>query len=87
MDTRERLIQVRRQYTHGEFVEHAKTDAGRRDIGIDAKLAAELTAWKFQQKPEARQADSPVIATAKGAPISASNFLSREFRPALEAAG
>jgi integrase len=28
-----------------------------------------------------------VIATAKRGPISASNFLSREFRPALEAAG
>jgi len=87
VDTKARLIQVRRQYTHGEFVEHAKTDAGRRDIGIDAKLAAELTAWKLQQKPEQRQADSLVIATAKGGPISASNFLSREFRPALVAAG
>lgn len=74
------------QTPHGEFVEHAKTDAGRRDIGIDAKIAAELTAWKLQQKPEARQADSLVIATAKGGPISASNFLSREFRPALAAA-
>jgi hypothetical protein len=28
-----------------------------------------------------------VIATAKGGPISASNFLGREFRPALVAAG
>jgi integrase len=86
VDTKARLVQVRRQYTHGEFVEHAKTDAGRRDIGIDGKLAAELTAWKLQQKPEHRMADSLVIATAKGGPISASNFLSREFHPALEAA-
>jgi integrase len=64
VDARARLIQVRRQCTHGEFVEHAKTDAGRRDIGIDAKLAAELTAWRLQQKPEHRQADSLVIASA-----------------------
>ena len=86
VDLKARMIHVRRQYTHGEFVEHAKTDAGRHDIGIDAKLTAELTAWKLQQKPEHRQADSLVIATAKGGPISASNFLSREFRPALEVA-
>jgi integrase len=42
--------------------------------------------WKLQQKPEHRQADSLVIATRKGGPISASNFLAREFRPALEKA-
>ena len=30
VDLKARTIEVRRQYTHGEFVEHAKTDAGRR---------------------------------------------------------
>ena len=56
---------------------------GGRYGGIDAKLAAELAAWKLQQKPERREDDSLVIATATGEPLSASNFLSRDFRPAL----
>jgi integrase len=86
VDLKGRLIHVCRQYTHGEFVEFPKTDAGARDIGIDSKLATELTAWKLQQKPERRGDDSLVIATATGEPISASNFLSREFRPALKRA-
>jgi hypothetical protein len=43
---------------------------GIRDLGIDGKLGAELTAWKLQQKPELRQADSLVIATAKGGLIT-----------------
>jgi integrase len=81
-----RLIHVSRQYTHGKIVEHGKTDAASRDIGIDGKLAAELTAWKLQQKPERREDDSLVIATATGEPMSASNFLSRDFRLALKRA-
>ena len=71
-----------RRYDGPGVSNHAKTDAGRRDIGIDAKVAAELTAWKLQQKPEHRQADSLVVATRRGGPSSASNFLAREFRPA-----
>jgi len=44
---------VRDRRYHGPGVSnHAKTDAGRRDIGIDPKLAAELTAWKPQQAAE-----------------------------------
>jgi integrase len=69
------------------MVEHAKTDAGARDIGIDGKLATELTAWKVAQQAEHRMADSLVVATETGGPISSSNFLSREFYPALKAAG
>ena len=34
-----------------EFVEFPKTEAGARSIGIDAKLAAELSEWKLAQKP------------------------------------
>jgi integrase len=60
-----------------------QTDAAARDIGIDAKLATELTAWKLQQKAERREEESLVIATAAGEALSASNFLSRDFRPAL----
>jgi hypothetical protein len=51
VDLRGRLIHVCRQYTHDAMVEHGKTDAANRDIGIDAKLATELTALKLQQKP------------------------------------
>lgn len=87
LDLKGRLVHVCRQYTHGEFVEFPKTDAGARDIGIDAKLATELTACKLQQKPERREDDSLVIATGTGEAISASNFLSRDFRPALKRAG
>jgi integrase len=87
VDLKGRLIHVCRQYTHGEMVEHGKTDAASRDIGIDAKLATELTAWKLQQKPERRIDDSLVIATGTGEALSASNFLSRDFRPALVRAG
>lgn len=87
VDLKGRLIHVCRQYTHGAMVEHGKTDAALRDIGIDAKLAAELTEWKLAQKPEHKEDDSLVIATATGEPLSASNFLSRDFRPALTRAG
>ena len=82
----QQFIRVCRQYTHGEFVEFPKTDAGARDIGIDAKLATELSAWKLAQTPEHRKSDSLLIATSAGRPISASNFLQRDFYPALEAA-
>ena len=87
VDLKGRMISVQRQYTHGEMVEFPKTDAGCRDIGIDAKLATELTAWKLQQKAELRTDDSLVIGTATGEPMSASNFLQRDFYPALERAG
>ena len=68
-------------------MEFPKTDAGCRDIGIDAKLGTELTAWKLQQKPEHRTDDSLVVATDSGKPMSASNFLQRDFYPALVRAG
>jgi integrase len=86
VDLKERVIRVCRQYTHGEFVEFPKTEAGCREIGIEARLATELTEWKLAQKPEHRQADSLIVSTREGQPISASNFLAREFYPALEAA-
>jgi integrase len=86
VDLKGRLIHVCRQYTHGAMVEH-KTDAANRDIGIDGKLATELTAWELQQKAERREDDSIVISTGTGEAISASNFLSRDFRPALKRAG
>jgi integrase len=87
VDLKGRLVRVSRQYTHGAMVEHGKTDAASRDIGIDGKLATELTAWKLQQKAERREDDSLVIATSTGEALSASNFLSRDFRPALKRAG
>ena len=86
IDTKARMIHVCRQFTHGEFVEFPKTEAGARDIGIDDKLAAELSAWKLAQKAEHRKAESLVVGTRTGGPISASNFLAREFYPALKAA-
>ena len=45
------------------------------------------SAWKLQQEPERREDDSLVIATATGEPLSASNFLSRDFRPGLSGQG
>jgi integrase len=87
VDLKDRMINVRRQYTHGQFVEFTKTQAGARSIGIDAKFAAELAAWKLTQKGEHRRPEALVVATRQGGPISASNFLNREFYPALEEAG
>jgi integrase len=87
VDLKGKQIRVCRQYTHGELVEHGKTDAALRDIGIDAKLATELTEWKFAQKPERKKDDSLVISTSTGEPMSASNFLARDFQPALTRAG
>jgi integrase len=87
VDLKGRMISVQRQFTHGEMVEFPKTDAGCRDIGIDAKQATELTAWKLQQKPEHRMDDSLIVATDTGKPMSASNFLQRDFYPALVRAG
>ena len=86
VDLKGRVIHVRGQFTHGEFVEHAKTDAGTRVVPIDGELAKVLTAWQLAQKPERKKPESLVVSTSTGGPISASNFLSREFYPALEAA-
>jgi integrase len=86
VDLEARTIQVRGQYTHGEFVEFPKTDAGVRKVPIEAELARVLTEWKLAQKPERKQPDSLVVSTSTGGPICASNFLSREFYPALKAA-
>lgn len=86
VDLEGRAIQVRAQYTHGEFVEFPKTDAGVRQVPIEPELARVLTEWKLAQKPEHKQPDSLVVSTSTGGPISASNFLLREFYPALKAA-
>jgi integrase len=74
VDLKGRMILVERQYTHGEFVPHAKTDAGYRQIGIDAKLAAELSEWKLAQKPEHRRDESLVCGNKAGGPMSAAFF-------------
>src|SRR5215471_1912118 len=50
------------------------------------KGMSQLTEWKLAQKPERRQADSLVVTTKAGEPLSASSFLAREFYPALTAA-
>ena len=76
---------VARQYTHGEFGD-VKTNAGRRTVGLDATLAAELAAWKLSREPDHKQPGSLVVATANGGPLSASNFLSRDLYPALDRA-
>jgi integrase len=86
VDLENRRISVCRQFTHGEFVELPKTDAGLRDVPIDSELARVLAEWKLSLPPERKQPDSLVVATRTGGPISASNFLSREFYPALKAA-
>ena len=87
VDLEARAIQVRGQYTHGEFVEFPKTDAGVRRVPIEPELARVLTEWKLAQKPEHKQPDSLVVCTSTGGPISASNFRLREFYPALKATG
>jgi len=46
---------------------------------------SQLTDWKLAQKPERRQADSLPVSTRAGEPLGASNFLAREFYPALTA--
>jgi integrase len=99
VDLENRRIRVRRQFTHGQFIEFPKTDAGVREVPMDAELVRVLTDWKLSLLPERKQLDSLVVATRggprvldedgeshAGGPISASNFLSREFYPALKAA-
>ena len=58
----------------------------RNNVPIDAELARILTEWKFSLTPERKQPDSLVVSTSTGGPISASNFLLREFYPALKQA-
>jgi integrase len=82
VDTKARLIQVRRQYTHGELVEHAKRcrPARHRD-----RPGARRRAHDLEARAEARSTPRrlPRDRHQEGGPIGASNFLSREFRPAL----
>jgi integrase len=86
VDVQNRVIHVRGQYTHGEFVEFPKTDAGVRDLPVDKELAQVLIKWKLSLPPARQQPDSLVVATPEGTPLNVSNFLSREFYPALKAA-
>jgi integrase len=86
VDLEARTIQVCGQYTHGEFVEFPKTDAGVRLVPIDSELARVLAEWKLGLPHDRKQPDSLVVSTSTGGPISASNFLLREFYPALKAA-
>jgi len=86
VDLENRQIVVRQQWTHGQLV-GTKTAAGQRTIGIDTKLATELTAWKLAQRPEHKQPGSFVIASIDGGPLSASNFVRREWHGALKRAG
>lgn len=86
VDMKGRVIHVRGQYTHGEFVEFPKTDAGVRDLPIDKELCQVLITWKLSLPPDRKQPDSLVVATPDGTPLNVSNFLSREFYPALKAA-
>jgi integrase len=92
-------IRIRRQFTHGQFIEFPKTDSGVREVPMDAELVRVLADWKLSLPPDRKQLDSLVVATRggprvsdqdgechAGGPISASNFLSREFYPALKAA-
>jgi len=71
------------------LITHAPDSHGARgvaEIGIDARLAAELAEWKLAQKPEQRTTEALVVATSRGGPLEVSNFLSREFYPGLKAA-
>ncbi|MDB6014603.1 MAG: integrase family protein [Gammaproteobacteria bacterium] len=86
VDLDTRTIQVRGQYTSGEFVEFPKTDAGVRTAPVEPELAAVLAEWKLAQVHDCKQPGSLVISTSTGGPISASNFLLREFYPALKVA-
>ena len=51
VDLPNRSIRICRQFTHCEFVEFPKTDAGVRDGPIDAELARILTGWKLSLPP------------------------------------
>ena len=86
VDLEARTIQVCSQYTHGEFVEFPKTDAGVRVVPVEPELAGVLAEWKLAQEHDRKQPESLVVSTRTGGPIHASNFLPREFYPALEAA-
>ena len=46
VDLEGRVIHVRGQFTHGEFVEHAKTDAGSRAVPMEPELGRVLSTWK-----------------------------------------
>jgi integrase len=50
-------------------------------------LAGELAPCKLAQEPKRKKPDSLVVVTPAGDVLTASNFLSRGFYPALAAAG
>jgi len=86
VDLENREIRVAQQWTHGQLV-RTKTEAGMRTIGIDAKLAAELSAWKLAQRPELKRPESFVVGSREGQAMSASNFMNRDWHPTLARAG
>ena len=66
-----------------------ETDAALRDIGIERRELQPRNS-RLESSAETRAARGSVrsvIATGTGEPLSASNFLSRDFRPALQRQG
>jgi len=81
VDLKAGLISIEQHYTHGSFGE-VKTDAGKRTVGLDRDVVAVLREWKLRQGGGGEH--DLVLPSSAGTPMSASNFLNREFRRALE---
>ncbi len=83
VDLKEGLATIAQQYTHGEFGE-VKTDAAKRVVGLDRDVVAALRTWKLRQGGGGPH--DLVLPSSSGGPMSASNFLNREYRRALKEA-
>lgn len=84
LDLKAGFVNVQQQYTHGRFGE-VKTEAGKRTVGLDRDVIGMLRTWKLRLG-RAGPLDL-VLPSTDGTPMSASNFLNREFRKALDGAG
>jgi len=81
VDRRDRLVNVRRTLSDGEVVELAKTDRSRRQVPLSRRAAAAYDATP------ARLGTRLLFAAPEGGILNLDNFRSREWAPAVEAAG
>lgn len=81
IDRRSRVVNVRRTLSDGEVVELGKTDRSRRQVPLSARVAAAYDATP------ARLGTRLLYAAPQGEVLNLDNFRSREWAPAVEAAG
>jgi integrase len=74
-------LEIRQRFYDGEF-DDTKTQAGRRDVPLDAKMREVLE--QLRETSRFRNPDDLVFTAANGSPINRRNLLRRHLKPTLK---